>query len=486
MYEIELKAHVDDVEKVRTLLDGFAKQKGCTFKHDKYYKLSSNLNKDGYEKVRVRTENGKTFLTFKQKTLVQNPDGSFMEVNTESETEMNKSETIDLIFKSIGAQLVLEKTKDTEHWMYKTEKFDKMPNIFSTNNNINNINKKEKPIINTKKEQISELKFVLFNLPGQSTTLFTKKNNQNNIYYTDFLDRFIYFLYKEKEFDLSYKIILLGFGNGGHIALTYASFYEKYWNILDSVILFNAYCKNGTIINEAMLEILKTVTREKNPKKVEAFVKQNMRNPKEFNMKEKGEIKRNKINSIFGDEIFDIQKKNKNIFLNSNKKKESKSVHKLTNRIQNYYDNNKQNDDGDNNEDNIVNNMTLDGYKLITKGYFYNIPINLKEINTKILCVHSNVDSFINIHNISPLFGNDIPSYRVTPLKKFFINNNSNKNWNNNLNDINTVMGYDLNNFRNDENAKRKLIIFDGSHDITYNSNEKDNAICKVLISYFK
>ena len=369
---------------------------------------------------------------------------------------------------------------------HKTEKFDKMPNIFSTNNNINNINKKEKPIINTKKEQISELKFVLFNLPGQSTTLFTKKNNQNNIYYTDFLDRFIYFLYKEKEFDLSYKIILLGFGNGGHIALTYASLYEKYWNILDSVILFNAYCKNGTIINEAMLEILKTVTREKNPKKVEAFVKQNMRNPKEFNMKEKGEIKRNKINSIFGDEIFDIQKKNKNIFLNSNKKKESKSVHKLTNRIQNYYDNNKQNDDGDNNEDNIVNNMTLDGYKLITKGYFYNIPINLKEINTKILCVHSNVDSFINIHNISPLFGNDIPSYRITPLKKFFINNNSNKNWNNNLNDINTVMGYDLNNFRNDENAKRKLIIFDGSHDITYNSNEKDNIICKALISYFK
>ena len=353
---------------------------------------------------------------------------------------------------------------------HKTEKFDKMPNIFSTNNNINNINninKKEKQNNRVKKEQISELKFVLFNLPGQSTTLFTKKNNQNNIYYTDFLDRFIYFLYKEKEFDLSYKIILLGFGNGGHIALTYASLYEKYWNILDSVILFNAYCRNCTIINEAMLEILKTVTREKNPKKVEAFVKQNMRNPKEFNMNETKEKKRNKNNNIL------------NSNLNSNyKRKESKSLHKLTYRIQNYYDNNKQNDDD--NEENIVNNMTLDGYKLITKGYFYNIPINLKEINTKILCVHSNVDSFINIHNISPLFGNDIPSYRVTPLKKFSINGN------NNLSDVNTVMGYELNNFRNDENAKRKLIIFDGSHDITYNSNEKDNIICKALISYFK
>ena len=63
-------------------------------------------------------------MTFKQKTLVQNPDGSSMEVNTESESEMNKAETIEMIFKTIGAQLVLEKTKDTEHWLYRVEKFD--------------------------------------------------------------------------------------------------------------------------------------------------------------------------------------------------------------------------------------------------------------------------------------------------------------------------------------------------------------------------
>lgn len=124
MYEIELKAHVDDAEKVRETLNSFAKQCGRSFKRDKYYKLCSNLNKDGYEKVRIRTENGKTFLTFKQKTLVQNPDGSCMEVNTESETEMNKAETIERIFQSINAQLVLEKTKDTEHWHCTMEKFD--------------------------------------------------------------------------------------------------------------------------------------------------------------------------------------------------------------------------------------------------------------------------------------------------------------------------------------------------------------------------
>ena len=48
---------------------------------------------------------------------------------------------------------------------------------------------------------------------------------------------------KEKEFDISYKIVLLGFGNGGHIALTYASLYEKYWNILDSIIILSACSK---------------------------------------------------------------------------------------------------------------------------------------------------------------------------------------------------------------------------------------------------
>ena len=131
------------------------------------------------------------------------------------------------------------------------------------------------------KGNISELKFILFNLPGQSTTLFSKKVIQNNIYYSDFLDRFIYYLYKEKVFDLSYKIILLGFGNGGHVALTYASLYEKYWNVLESIIMFNSYCKNGPIVNETMVELLRLVTKENNPKTIEFFIEQSTRNPNE-------------------------------------------------------------------------------------------------------------------------------------------------------------------------------------------------------------
>ena len=237
-----------------------------------------------------------------------------------------------------------------------------------------------------------------------------------------------------------------------------------------------------------MLEILKTVTKEKNPKNIESFIKQNIRNPKELNLKEK----KTKKTSIFGDEIFEKQNMTKRQYLNNSNnnninmnnnifRKGHKSV---SIRIKNYYDNLEKENEIGNDIDNIENNMTLEGYKTITRGYFYNIPINLKDINTKILCVHSNINSFINITNISPLFNNDIPSYRTTTLKKInlnYKNNNIKKNWN----QINSMMGYDLTDFKNDENIKRKLIIFDGSHDITFSSKENDNIIFKTLISYF-
>ena len=382
-------------------------------------------------------------------------------------------------------------------------------NNINANNNINNEEEKrenkhnkERNFNKNKEEKISELKFVLFNLPGQGTTLFTKKVIQNNIFYSDFLDRFIFYLYKEKEFDLSYKIILLGFGNGGHIALTYASLYEKYWNILDSIIMFNSYCKNGPIINETMLEVLKLVTKENNPKTIEFFIRQSTHNPKEFNNKE-NEEKNKKVKNIYGfdDEYMELQKKSRRIDdLMEDKYKKNKSYNKNNYKIEKLSTDEYTNDNKDKEIDNnyIPNKMTLDGYRLITKGYFYNIQINLKEINTKILCIHSNVDSFINIHNISPLFDNDISSYQVTPIKELFNLNYISKNYDgsNNLNamnnkdnkqpnQLNSVMGYNLDSFKNKGINSRKLIIFDGSHDVSHSNDNKENIICTTLISYF-
>ena len=435
-----------------------------------------------------------TYVKYKNifKNIINKLKGQYIDMNRNTKNQNKKILNLNINEKDDLFLDIKSKNRQKNNFFNKRQNQtqsstanNKMPNIYNSTNinlNFNNTKKKEASKSQPKKEKISELKFVLFNLPGQSTTLFTKKSNQNNIYYTDFLDRFVYFLYKEKEFDLSYKIILLGFGNGGQIALTYTSLYEKYWNILDSIILFNSYCRNGTIINEAMLEILKNVTREKNPKKAEAFIKQNTRNPKEFNI-----LGKKKKMGGLGDEILEMQNNMKKQYLNE--KRGSSSVYKISSeKIRHIYDNleNREKDENSDNE-NIENNMTLDGYKSIARGYFYNIPINLKEISTKILCVHSNVDSFVNIHNISPIFDNDIPSYTVTPMKEFFLSYNIKKsNWNKNLNKISTVMGYDLTDFKKAKDNKRKLIIFDGSHDVTYSSNEDDNIVCTTLISYFK
>ena len=265
--------------------------------------------------------------------------------------------------------------------------------------------------------------------------------------------------------------------------------------------MFNSYCKNGPIINETMLEVLKLVTKENNPKTIEFFIRQSTHNPKEFNNKENEKNNKNTKNFYgFDDEYMELQKKIRKIDdLLEDKNKKNKSYNKNNYKIKKHTTNEYIYNNKDSKDDiYIQNNMTLDGYRLITKGYFYNIQINLKEINTKILCIHSNVDSFINIHNISPLFDNDISSYHVTPMKELFnltyINKMDNKNNNLNImmnqdiknkNKLNIVMGYNLDSFKNKENNDRKLIIFDGSHDVSHSNDNKENIICTTLISYF-
>ena len=120
---------------------------------------------------------------------------------------------------------------------------------------------------------LDEFKIVFFNLPGQDYTTFAKKRILNNIFYSDVLDRFLFRLYNNKVFDDSYNIILLGFGNGGQIALSFTSFYEKHWDFLNSIVLFNSFAENDEYINKSMVEILKVVENTKVAKLVEFFIK---------------------------------------------------------------------------------------------------------------------------------------------------------------------------------------------------------------------
>ena len=339
-------------------------------------------------------------------------------------------------------------------------------------------------------KDLKDVKLVLFNFPGQSGTFFSKKNILNNMYYSEFLDRFLYFLFSRKLFDQSYSLILVGFGNGGNIALTYTSIYEKYWDFIHSVIIFNGYCQNDSFLNQSMVEILKNISNTKNPKNIEFFIKSVIINPKSLlennkDKESKNNLSKNKNKS---------QSKNKSKFTKSSKKSESKNSLSLSSNSDfSNEDDEEEEKNEDESESDETNIITLEGYKQITKGYFFNTNINFKNMKTKIICVHSNQDSFISINNLNPLFQNKIKSYSVTNQKKknlpplFFDKNISMMSKNSytsytsrksNVYDFNDLLKNDL---------KRKLIIIEGAHDIIENEKndfENTSVISDVLNSY--
>jgi len=129
---------------------------------------------------------------------------------------------------------------------------------------------------------LTKIKIVYFNLPGQEYSTFSKGDTLNNMYYSEFLDKFLFHLSEKGVFDHTYHVILVGFGNGGHIAMTFASCYERYWDFIHSIILFNTYIENDDFMNKSMIEVLKIIETDKSPKLVDFFVKSITVNPKKL------------------------------------------------------------------------------------------------------------------------------------------------------------------------------------------------------------
>ena len=300
-------------------------------------------------------------------------------------------------------------------------------------------------IVNECAVSLSNAKCVFFNLPGQATTMFARSTILNNEYYAIFLDRFLYFLYAKKVFDPTYKVVLIGFGNGGQIALTYTSFYERYWDMIHTVIMFNGYCDNDSFINQSMVELMKVIKRTKNTKLIEFFIKSVTVDPQSL-------INYQGYNSVsHNEDESDSELESSDIILNDD-----------------------------------VNTMTLVGYHNITKGYFFNVKINHKEINTKIVAVHSNQNCFISINNINALFMNKIKSYTVTKKnKKNFLPNIATTEAKETKADTSTNR---LNTNRDNKTEyeytemtstlKRKLIVIDGAHEVD------SETVRSVLCSY--
>ena len=162
--------------------------------------------------------------------------------------------------------------------------------------NENFSNKNNKKAINIILKKIKTLKF---NFPAQPYTVFKRPEGMftyNNIYYAEFLDKFIYYLYSINEINKDYSIMFVGCGNGGHIALTYASLYEKYWSIIHSLVCFNMYIENDEFLNKSMFEILKIIETTGDNKMVDFFIRSITENPNKIITKDS--IKNNKHQNL--------------------------------------------------------------------------------------------------------------------------------------------------------------------------------------------
>lgn len=194
------------------------------------------------------------------------------------------------------------------------------------------------------------IRLIFFNLPGQVATLWSSHSTLNNLYYCDFFDHFLFFLYKQTAFDKTYRGVILGFGNGGQIGMTYLSNYDKFGDFFDTLIVVNSFVKNDSFLSQSMLEILHMATKEKNKKLIDFFIKSITLNPSILS-----EIKNEKA---FYENVFDN------------------------------------------------NSISMNGYYYISKGYFYNIEVDLNKITVPVVFVHSTQNSFISIQNISNKINN--------------------------------------------------------------------------------
>ena len=142
MYEIELKAHVDDRAAVIHALNSFADYMGSVEKSDTYYKLISDgkkitarirresvseppkAAKNADESDRRRDElpcreKQRVFLTYKRKELRTDANGTACEVNDEKECEVSDADALEALLTDIGFTVSLTKQKSVMGWMFE-------------------------------------------------------------------------------------------------------------------------------------------------------------------------------------------------------------------------------------------------------------------------------------------------------------------------------------------------------------------------------
>ena len=145
MYEIELKAHVEDRGEVTRALDSFAEYTGMLTKRDTYYRLprivptdaavssSKHTDKKAYAEeqshigcrirktVYEKTGETKITFTYKRKELRKDADGIAVEVNDEKECTLSETDAIESFIKDAGGGISHVKEKIIKEWYAETE-----------------------------------------------------------------------------------------------------------------------------------------------------------------------------------------------------------------------------------------------------------------------------------------------------------------------------------------------------------------------------
>lgn len=121
---------------------------------------------------------------------------------------------------------------------------------------------------------MASIDIVFFNLPGQPYTSWSHRTILNNAFYIDFFDRFLFHLFtKKKLFNDTFDCFLIGFGNGGFIALSYLTVYEKYCSFIKGCLCFNSFIHNDAYMNRVMNEIYRKVNKNEDINEINAFVR---------------------------------------------------------------------------------------------------------------------------------------------------------------------------------------------------------------------
>lgn len=124
MYEIELKAHVENYNETKKTIDEFAEFIGEKTKSDTYWKLKKNKDEKSM-KIRVREEKSlqkeEILVTYKRKEVKKDAGTEVhFEVNEEKEFTISDRNGFETILEDIGFKIAYTKEKKVLQWKVDT------------------------------------------------------------------------------------------------------------------------------------------------------------------------------------------------------------------------------------------------------------------------------------------------------------------------------------------------------------------------------